>query len=179
MSYLIIGLLVVATAHFVYESILAPSLRLRLRFELFSLRDELRDLGMGGQAALDDRQFEYLQDSLNLLISVLDRFDGTTLIAVEKELRRNPLLRAQTEMRLSVVERCENLRARSIRAQCVRIAAQALAVNHGGACLYVLPLALPSLGYSRLRRLIAASLSLSDARLAKVAPLERGGVLSA
>jgi hypothetical protein len=36
MSYIIVVLLLTAVLHFIYESILAPSFRLALRFELFS-----------------------------------------------------------------------------------------------------------------------------------------------
>jgi hypothetical protein len=43
-----------ALAHFIYESILAPSWRLSLRFRLFSLRDEVRALEADCRDGLDD-----------------------------------------------------------------------------------------------------------------------------
>jgi hypothetical protein len=50
----IVILISLAALHFVYESILAPSLRLSLRFTLFALRDEVRQLKIDCASSLSD-----------------------------------------------------------------------------------------------------------------------------
>jgi hypothetical protein len=168
MSYLIIGLFVIALLHLLFESILAPSMRMKLRLELFSLRDDLRMLKVNRDRSLTDRQFEGLQESLNALIAVLHRFDGATLMALEFELRRNPLLRAQVDARARVLDGCTSHHARAIRARSVQIATIALAINSGGWFIYVLPVLLLAVGYAKVKRLIASSLALSESYLARV-----------
>jgi hypothetical protein len=64
----ILYLIALAALHFVYESILAPSFRLSLRFKLFVLRDEVRQLKIDCASSLNDRHFDFLQDSINNLI---------------------------------------------------------------------------------------------------------------
>jgi len=54
MEIAIIVLAGLAVYHFVYEGILAPSFRLKLRFELFELRDELRKLKISHAEDLRD-----------------------------------------------------------------------------------------------------------------------------
>src|SRR5687767_577256 len=99
MAYLLAVLVLLSIIHFVYESIIAPSLRLSLRYKLFALRDEIRELKMAYGNLFADRHFHYMQDSLNALLSVLDRFDLAALIAVGRELKQDPELRKRVEMR--------------------------------------------------------------------------------
>ena len=168
MSYLIAALIVIAILHLLFESIIAPSVRMKLRFELFSLRDDLRRLKADRDPSVSNRQFECLQESINVLIGVLHRFDGATLVAVEYELRRNPLLRTQVDARARILDGCTSRRARAIRARSVQLATAALAVNSGGWLIYVLPLLLLVVGYSRVRQLIASALTLSESYLVRV-----------
>lgn len=175
MSYLIAALAVIAVLHLLFESIIAPSLRMKLRFELFSLRDDLRMLKASRDLSLSDWQFECLQESLNVLIAVLHRFDGAILVTIEHELRHNPLLRAQADACARILDACTSRRARAIRARSVQIAMAALAVNSGGWLIYVLPVLLLAVGYSRIKRLIASALTLSESHLVR-APDRRPAV---
>ncbi|MEP7245690.1 MAG: hypothetical protein ABI885_18725 [Gammaproteobacteria bacterium] len=165
MSYLIVGLISAAYFHFLYESVLAPSFRLKLRFELFALRDELRRLKIERADCLDDTHFDFLQESLNGLIRILDRFSVATLIAVENGIRRNPCLEEQLEVRARILDDCEIPNVLSIRDRSLRIAARAVAVNNGAWAIYLGPATLPFLGLSKLKKLIKASLSLPGAQL--------------
>ena len=65
MTTTILVLLALAVFHFVYESILAPSLRLSLRFRLFALRDEARQLKIECVDSLNDAHCVFLQASIN------------------------------------------------------------------------------------------------------------------
>jgi hypothetical protein len=173
MTYVIPGIACAAVLHFIYESIIAPSLRLKLRFELFALRDELRLLKIDCGHRLDDRLFDHLQASLNTLIRVLPRMDLTTLAAVKRELRTNPQVREQVEARSKVLDECGIPKLREIRSRSLQVAAKAFAVNGGGWGIYLLPLLLPLVSYAGIRKAIKASLLLSEPDLNKVAPFSR------
>jgi hypothetical protein len=170
MTFILFALVLGATCHFVYESILAPSFRLKLRFDLFALRDELRRLKIERDSGLNDEHFEYLQGSLNTLISVLYRFDFATLNAVERETRRDPEVKARIERRVRVLDDCIVVECQSIRSRTLRIAVMALGVNNGVACLYLLPIFLCATGLSQLKRIIKESLSLRAPEIARYAP---------
>lgn len=93
-----------ALVHFIYESILAPSWRLRLRFRLFALRDELRALKGECRGLLDDEHFAYLQDSINTMIAMLHRYDVAAVAAAELRYRRDPEFRRCVEIRTAILD---------------------------------------------------------------------------
>jgi hypothetical protein len=167
MSSVIIGLFLVAMVYFVYESIIAPSLRLNLRFELFRLRDELRKL-KGCCPELSDKHFESLQDSINGLVSVLYRLDLATLIAFENTRRRDTQFKNHIEERVRALDDCHCDEAQAIRARSREIAAKAIAVNNGAWFGFILPAIFAAAFYSKAKWRIGSLLSLSERDLRKV-----------
>jgi hypothetical protein len=167
--YLLAAVFILTVFHFMYESTLAPSFRLQLRFELFRLRDELRNLKME-RKNLDDKHFHYLQGSINTLIANLARFDAATIARIDAELQRDPELRKRSEARCKVMDDCDVAEARLIRRKCNLIGMKALAVNSGGWSIYILPGVFVLVGLSELKRRIKAVLSISESDFAKAAP---------
>jgi hypothetical protein len=162
MEILIFTLCFIAAYHFIYEGILAPSFRLELRFELFRLRDEVRQLKIESSDALLDKHFNYLQDSINALISFLYKFDFATLLLAEAESRRNPAFKKRVEERARILDDCNIQRARDIRKKSLVIAAKALVINSGACILYLIPIALVLSGYSAIKSRIRLFASFSD-----------------
>src|SRR5882724_446379 len=124
-------LIALAVVHFVYESILAPSFRLSLRFKLFALRDEARQLKIDCADALSDKHFDFLQASINNLISNLNRFDMATFLGVGFESKRDPSFLKSAEERSRMLDDCNIPRAREIRQQSLRIIPAAIVINGG------------------------------------------------
>lgn len=170
MVSILLALALGAICHFVYESILAPSFRLKLRFELLALCDELRQLETERDPCVAAEAFEYLQGSLHTLASVLDRFDCVTLNALEREIRRNPEVRARVERQTRVLDACGVAEYQKIRTESLRIAVKAVVVNNAIACLYLLPIILCAREISRVKRVIKESLSLRAPEICKYAP---------
>jgi hypothetical protein len=167
MTGLVATILLFLLFNFIYESILAPSLRLQLRFRLHHLRDELRNLKFEG-VGLDDNHFRYLRDSINILSRNLTRFDAAMLVRIGGELRRNSEVRRRGEARCAAIDDCDLAEARFIRHECNRIGVATLVVNCGCAAIYVLPIALVLVGFSKLQHRIRVVLSLSERDFAKV-----------
>ena len=170
MTYLIMGLVILAGWHFVYESILAPSLRLSIRFELFALRDELRKLKLSHGSGLDEKHYSFLQDSLNSMIAMLHRYDLMTVSQVDREFSRNSEFRKRCEARAKVLDDCQIPEAKAIRKRSVKIAVKAFAVNSGGWAAYLLPFVIGQIGYASLKSKLRMSISLSESDIERVAP---------
>lgn len=165
-------------AHFIYESILAPSWRLSLRYRLFALRDEVRELKGVGQGLLDDEHYAYLQDSINTMIAMIHRYDVATIAATEHRYRRDPGFRKRVDMRAAILDDCSSLQAQSIRRRSVDLIARAVAVNSGMLCAPLYPLALMGVGFSALQKRLRKFATLSRRDLESVAPERLGIALS-
>ena len=177
MEYFLVTFLVVALYHFVYESIVAPSLRLKLRFDLFVLRDRVRSLKIENPEGFQDKHFHYLQDSINTLLALLARFDIATLSRIETEMKRDPAMQKRVEERSRILDDCSLQEAKNIRYSSVRLASVALALNSGGWLIYIVPpLAIVAAwfglsGYvSSFERRIKAIVAIPEADINKLAP---------
>jgi hypothetical protein len=185
MEYALTALIVMAFYHFIYESIIAPSARLKLRFKLLALRDQLRSLKIASAHEFEDRHFSHLQDSFNRLIALLSRFDLATVHRVESEIERNPELKARAASRAAILDDCKVAEAQQIRVASLEIATQALAINSGGGWLvYGVPFLLLlfahlavylglSSWFSVLARRVKSVISIPEADIEKVVPLLR------
>lgn len=170
MSYLVLGLFFLAIAHFIYESILAPSFRMDQRFQLFALRDELCLLKIDRGQEVDDKHFHYLQDSINALLAFLPRFDAATLAAIERQLKHDPGLKKKVEARSRVLDDCRMPELISIRKRTLVAAAKTFLVNTGGWGIYLLPIAGVMVCLSSLKNRIKPAISLSTPDFQKVIP---------
>ena len=168
MTYLIFGLACAALCHFVYESILAPSIRLELRFELFRLRDEARLLKINnlssnaaGEPEFADEYYGYFQDSINALLCILYRYDLATIWTITDQVNRDEALRNRVEARARILDDCELPAVLSMRKRQLTIAAKALAVNSGPMLLLLLAPALALRGYKAVRGKIGGEIRTS------------------
>lgn len=164
-----------ALAHFIYESIFAPSWRLSLRYRLFALRDEVRILSGTGRGLLDDQPYAYLQNSINTMIAMLHRYDVATIATTELRYRRDPSFRRRLDVRGTILDGCTSPQAQSIRRRSVDLIARAVVVNSGMLCAPLLPLALMGIGFSALQKRLRKFATLSRRDLESVAP-ERLGI---
>jgi hypothetical protein len=160
-----VGMVFAALCHFVYESILAPSFRLELRFELFELRDEVRllkinNLSSNGPEFVDEH-YGYLQDSINALICILYRYDLAAIWTITDQINRDEALRQRVEARARLLDDCELPAVLSMRKRQLIIAAKALAVNSGPMLLLLLAPALALRGYKAVRGKIRGEIKTS------------------
>lgn len=164
-----------ALAHFIYESVLAPSWRLSLRYRLFALRDEVRALKADCGDLLDDERFAYLQDSINTMIAMLHRCGVAAIIAAELRYRRDPEFKRRVDARAAILDDCNIPQAQNIRRRSLHLIARAIAVNSGMLCAPLFPFALMGIGLSTLQKRLRKFSALSRRELESVAP-ERLGI---
>jgi len=108
LSYSILILLGIGVLHIVYDFIVLPSVRLRFRYKLFALRDELRMLKIENAEGIDNDAFKYLQESLNIAANILSRFDVYTAYHAEKLFGSKPDLMKRIEKRNEIMKNCQN-----------------------------------------------------------------------
>lgn len=170
MSYLIIGLMLLAVIHFIYESILAPSLRLRMRFDLFALRDELRALKVDYGDSLDDKHFIYLQDSINAIIKMLPHIEISLVSHIKEEIEKDARLKARLIERQKILDDCDITELSIIRKKSIDLSIMALGVNSGMWSVYIVPIMAFGAIYKSIARRVKAFISLSEPDLQQIAP---------
>jgi hypothetical protein len=172
-------LIALAALHFVYETILAPSFRLSLRFKLFVLRDEVRQLKIDCAGSLSDKHFDFLEDSINNLISNLNRFDMATFVGVQLESKKDPSFLKSAEERSCMLDDCDfprvgpgpGPRAREIREQSLKIVSAAIFINSGALFLLIFaPVIIATLGYAEVKTRIKIFAFISDQDLKRIPP---------
>ena len=65
MEYLILFVFLLCAAHWFIESAVSPSVRMLIRFHLFEIRDDLRNLKIEAPESMSDEVFDILNESLN------------------------------------------------------------------------------------------------------------------
>jgi hypothetical protein len=134
---LFVALFLLALYHFLYESVIAPSLRDLLSFKLFALRDDLRRLRLAGDGECDGDVFEVLQESLNSSINLTRVVDLRFVGKVKKLIASDKAIRLEVERRRQMLAASPNPNVRQIREKQIDLMIWAILINHGGWLLYV------------------------------------------
>lgn len=169
-AYILLLVTFLAIIHFIYEAIIAPSMRFKARLDLFRLRDELRSMKIKHGDTLDDKHFNYLQDSINSTINMIPRFELMTISMMMVALKKDSYLEKKLQERLKVLDDCVIPDVIEIRKRSMDIALRAYFINSGMWFCYLLPIAI-SLGlYKALKDKIRSIISLPIHGLEKIAP---------
>lgn len=139
MSFSIILIFGVALWHFLYEGILAPSRRFKVRLELFSLRDDIRTRLVDDCDAANDPAFLKIHDSINTAISLCSSISPGLFVEVQRALDSDPELRAEIEQRQVEIDACPIRGASDFRKNLSKQVHNALMANIGGWSILVIP----------------------------------------
>lgn len=172
MFILFIALICFALLHFIYEGILVPSLRLKYRFKLFYLRDELRYLQVVHSDKLTGELYNYLQDSINISLKFLHQIDLKTIIWAYMSTDDNELLNKEINARLRLLRECPIKEVRDIGRQVFECAGYLVLVNNGALFFYVIPIIFIGLFAKNLKALIKNFVTIPENEIAKIISLE-------
>lgn len=139
-AWLLIILGVIACIHFVYEGIIVPSCRRKIRYALFALRDDLRALLAEEGDNLDLTVFSNMQDSINASLRFLHHIDIRFLYEARKEFRKNESLANRVSRRYAEVLNCDLKALQNIRKESMRLFLEAFAINSMGFLLMMTPI---------------------------------------
>ncbi len=129
MAIFIIVLFVACGLLFVWEAIIAPSIRLQLRFQMFAERDRLRALHAAANAGMDTEVFDYAHQYVNAGINCIHIGNIFLLVKAQMEFRRNKELQDQMAEIIRLFDKSNNAELRSIRNRILRIGIWAVLVN--------------------------------------------------
>lgn len=153
MKTLILLFLIAATWHFVYEGIIAPSIRLHLRNRLFVLRDELRLAHIDGISQIDEKAFWFVHNGINNFLNRLPSLTLERARALAYEYEKNTKLRHILEEHVNAVKRSNNQRILEVFQKTNSVIELAIITNMGGWFIYIVPIALVLSAMNKLSRL--------------------------
>jgi len=142
MAAALIIFLFLVILHFVYEGIVLPSIRLKLRFSLFELRDRLRTLMCEKPDKLETDAFRYLQESINISIAFLYRINVRALMEMPRILEDDANLRKRVEKRNATLKSCSIEEFQAIRKRSLIFFILAFMANSAGFFILMIPFAL-------------------------------------
>jgi hypothetical protein len=159
-----------ALTHFVYEGIIAPSLRAALRLKLFALRDRLRLLKMQQGEHLSDEVFLDLQSSINFAVARLKQIDLRLLKHLNDVLESDEKLRKRVERRIAMFEACPIEELHQIRRGYFDALDNVVLMNSAGWFPYFVPVFIGFLLKDSIQAVVKKVFSLPDNEIEKIAP---------
>lgn len=140
MKILFLLFIIFSIIHYFYETILAPSFHLSLKYDLFTLRDRLRRLKKAYGNRFDASTYKYMQSSINNLISTLPAIDISLISKIQKILNKNKDLDDKVNKVVEILNRCNIQEVQKIRNSSTKIFAKAILINNGMLFLYLSPI---------------------------------------
>lgn len=152
MDIFLIVLVVLAVVHFIYDSIIRPSLLVGLRHDLFILRDALRDTKVVKSEGCTPAAFDIVHAGINNLIGRLESLTVSLPVRVQSVLKADPSLKESVRARQQVVEAssCEDLL--KIHRLAVQKVELAMMVNIGALFLYLVPVAVVAFAWAAITK---------------------------
>ena len=142
---LIVLFLILTIFHFLYEGIIAPSIRLKLKYNLFAIRDQLRALLREPRVSqFSEDVYSHLQSSINNLIKFLPVIDILSIAKAEQKFNEDETLRQEVMRVTRMLEDCKSPDVQEIRSRIRRIFAMAIFVNNGMLMFYSFPIVILS-----------------------------------
>lgn len=135
-------LLAMAAFHFIYEGIILPSMRMKQRFALFALRDQLRRIRAEKKDDVDREAYFLLEESLNTSARFGPYAAVDMVWRAIKEIKSNSELALEVARRLSVVNNAKDKRFKQINEEKSRIVFHCLVWNTLPLALYLFPIVL-------------------------------------
>lgn len=170
MSIAIITIGFMSTFYFIYEAIILPTIRLSLRFKLFALRDEIRDMIL--DCELQNKPVEKAlliqQSAINNSIKMLSKVDSTLIYRFVDEMNRDHAMKNRVQERIKTVEEYSSQEFQNIAKNTVRIFRQALIANMGAWFIYLVPIGICFFLITRIKNSIKISLAVPEGELGKV-----------
>jgi len=167
-------LLFLALFHYIYESVLLPSIRLNYRYRLFSLRDELRRLKFENRDLIDDKLYDHLQTSLNVIVNYLYRFDIWMLWKAHKRYVEDKKFRERIERRAKLIdellEKCKVTEVVELRKKYLGTLEYVLLANAGAWYIYLFPIAFVLVGLNKLKSFIKEVSTIREHEVEEIAP---------
>lgn len=142
-------LLSMAAAHYVYERIILPSLRLHYRNQLFELRDKVREEIIADHSDDNTKAAQLVHEALNNAINRLHMMTITNRVRAKQRLDSNPKLKAQIDREIQLFARCNNSTIDTTISESAMILEKVYIVNNLMLIAYTFPIYLGVVGVAK------------------------------
>lgn len=168
MTTIILLFIILVIWHFIYQAILLPTLRLRLRFELFKIRDKVRKLKIDEKEVFSDEAYYFTENSVNSLLQNLHFIEFSTLVEAKKFFNSNKKASERIEKIEEVFSNCASNKVSEIHNDISTVFILTLFANSGSWIIYIVPIVLIALTFGGIKRLVEKMLFLSDGDYDKI-----------
>jgi hypothetical protein len=165
--YVLVGL---AIFHFIWDGILAPSLRFEIRYKLFKLRDDLRRLKIEHGDQFSDDIFDQLQKTINNQIGLLHHGNISNLYRAYKKFGNDEGLVVEMMKLDKLIEACQVEEVGKIRDKSVGWGMLGFLVNSGGWAVYIVPPVFIALSYGTIRVFMKKLIGLPEKDIDRILP---------
>lgn len=144
MKIIVIIFLSLCVLHLVYECLILPTFRLKKRYQLFALRDRLRDYEIESRdkVKLNNNLMRYMYGSLNMAIQTLNFFDMALLFKVERILSKDEELRRKVKKNSELFNKYATVELKEIRQRMLVVLFETFFLNGLMLYLYLFPIAI-------------------------------------
>lgn len=170
MKYLILFLVIVSAWHFIYDGIIAPSIRLHLRNKLFILRDELRLAKIDGISSQDEDAFWFVHEGINNFINRLPNLTIEKARSIALSYRQNEHHSRLLDEHIFAVENASDSRITGIFRKTNSVIEATFITNMGGWFIYLIPIAIIFSFMTRLSNLASILLVASKKDIERLLP---------
>jgi hypothetical protein len=165
MSTVFLIIVLVALFHFVYESIWAPTVRVQLQGELFSLRKVLHQAERMKDKKQYAKQFHYLDDATKNLVGGIHRAEIVSVIQAVADVEKDKELKASLEAKVQSLDKCDSEEIKKIWGKTHDLAVKVLRTNSGGWLVYIVTIAIFLVCLTKLHEIAKSLVSLPSAYL--------------
>ncbi len=139
LAELIIILFIFSVLVFVYYGIIVPSVRLALRYELFEIRDSVRDLHCVDSKEISSDHFDVIHSFVNNAIKTIPFIDICSFIKMAVDMEKDPSLQKHIKKQLARLDECDSKKFQDLTIRTSKCVKKALIVNSGLSLVYILP----------------------------------------
>lgn len=132
---------IAAIFHFIYEGIIAPTLRVKIDHGLFELRDNLRAVKIDLDDACDERAYSIVDDGINMYIGRIGLVTVSFVVWLRAQLK-DASLRDELHDRYKAVKTCGTPELMGISQKGQALVEQALIVNSLPLAIFLTPFSL-------------------------------------
>ena len=132
--------IILSLVYLLLESAILPNERLKLRYDLFQLRDELRWKSINEPNSITDEEYKILSSTINGTISNMGHIVPSTLYKAHMTYSSNEEFRKSVDKKKAVIQNSQNEFVKTIDDRARGLTFMALGINSGGWMVLIVPI---------------------------------------
>ncbi|HFC8519030.1 hypothetical protein [Neisseria wadsworthii] len=156
MENILLVIIILSVFHFIYEGIVTPTLRVYQRNKLFVLRDKLREIDYQKLRGNDKYAYEYIERGLNNIIFNLSKLNSYSFHKYIEKVEKDLELQKEIAARSEKIKQASIQDLKEIYEEAGKITYDTVCINSGAWFIYLIPIVLSILFFSKGLRLAKA-----------------------